>query len=284
MSSSEKKPGIKHFVIASSFLLVATLGWGLAMSLLGFWTIKYPISWPARVQVDEVSARNISFPEQFGFYHKVIEPETEEQKKNVPTGEIIYRDDMLETLKIGTKLDEMRYPDRQSNWYVARTYEDRRVQEKTQYRYWQMSLVYYTGGEVTVPHVPDICAQAGGATLLDRTVLPLYPPGSETAAPNPDWAKAKLVSLYYQNSKGRFVQYYLFSVNGFPDTSRESVRIKLLDLRKRYVYYSKLQFFPLWSISDKKEADRRACEFAREALPHVLAELPTVQDVKRLNR
>jgi hypothetical protein len=79
------------------------------------------------------------------------------------------------------------------------------------------------------------------------------------------------------------VQYYVFSLNGRPEESRNQVRLQLTDPRVRYAYFAKIQFGLRMSVNDVAMADERAKEFLGVALPEALRMLPMPQDVERLN-
>jgi hypothetical protein len=262
--------GWLHFGLATALLLIVAVGWSLAMRQLGIWTAKKPISWPEGVQVDSKDFKNISLPERFGPYRMVED--------------IDQKEDILETLKIGTMLDRQRYNARQSNWYVTRLYEDTREDERSPYRYWYLDLVFYTGGETTVPHVPDICAQAGGARLIGREVQTISVPKAQPPWKNNTPMVALSYERTYEGKLQQFVQYYLFCINGLPEEDRNQVRLRLLDLWKRYVYYAKLQFFPPAAVrGNLDQADEKAAEFLRHAMPAVLSQLPTAERMEQIN-
>jgi len=266
--STSANAGWIHFCLVAGFLLIVTIGWSLAMDKLGYWLRKEPVPWPAKVRVNAKTFQNTSLARRFGPYRMVKENE--------------HADDLLSTLKIGSALDERRYDRRESNWYVLRIYEDTREPENSPYRYWYLDVVFYTGGEVTVPHVPDICVQAGGARPTGRDLLQVPVP----QAPEPWRSQTPLVALgyerYYQGYSQELVQYYLFCVNGLPESSRDRVRLRLTNPTWRYVYYAKLQFFPQGSVGTRKQANRKAEEFLRYCLPAVLEQLPTPADIETL--
>lgn len=264
------KAGWIHFGAVTGFLLLVAVGWNLAMERLGYWLRKEPVPWPAGVEVNPKTFQNRSFPRRFGPYRLAKD------------GDLKYPDDMLSTLKIGSTLDEQRIKVRRSNWYINRLYEDTREPENSPYRYWFLDVVFYTGGEVTVPHVPDICAQAGGATPTGRDERKIAVP--EVRAP---WNFTPYVSLRYERSfQGHLqelVQYYVFSVNGLPETDRDKVRLRLVNPTWRYVYYSKIQFYPRGGV-EPKLADEKAGEFLRFCLPAILSQLPSAEDIEKLYR
>ena len=77
-------------------------------------------------------------------------------------------------------------------------------------------------------------------------------------------------------------QYYLFNVNGEPETRREKVRLMLANPTWRYVFYSKIQFFPRGSVGNLAQAEGKAKRFLQNCLPAILKELPSPQDIQQL--
>jgi hypothetical protein len=150
--SRARKLGWIHFGVMTGFLLIVAVGWNVAMNQLKWWFRKEPVPWPAGVVVNQKTFQNQTFPTSFGPYRLKED------------GDLKHADDMLSTLKIGTTLDEGRYSERKSNWYVLRVYEDTREPETSPYRYWQVDVVFYTGGEVNVPHVPQHPRTEGSST------------------------------------------------------------------------------------------------------------------------
>ena len=264
------KLGWIHYSVVTGFLLIMAVGWNVAMDRLGYWFRKEPVPWPAGVEVNPKTFQNQSFPRWFGPYRLVKD------------GDVKYADDMLSTLKIGSTLDEKRHSERRSNWYINRVYENTNEPENSPYRFWNLDVVFYTGGEVTVPHVPDICVQAGGATPTGRKELTTE---GISGVPK-SWEKTPFVALSYESTfKGNIqelAQYYLFSVNGIPETDRKGVRLRLANPTWRYVFYSKIQFFPRGNINDVNTSDEKARQFLRDCLPVILTQLPSAEDIQRL--
>ena len=271
-----------HFCIAAGIVAVMTIGWQAATAYLGWYTRKEPIAWPENVIVSEADFRNLSLPKQFGPY-KMVEGDGVifKEKDGMPDGEIEHREDVLETLHIGSSLDEARVKDRKSNWYVARVYEDTREPANSPYRFWSLDLTFFTGSETTVPHVPDICILAGGSTPIGGPkVLDVDVPGLPKS-----WDPVPFKAIHYARNGGmgeRYVQYYLFSVNGQPVVDRNVARLRLTGLTTRYVYYAKLQFYPWSIVRNGDQADAKAAEFLKYSLPVVLKELPTEADIEKL--
>ena len=265
-----RKAGWVHFGFMAGVLLVATVGWDITMRSLGWWTRKEPVPWPKHVRVDKKTFQNLTLAKQFGPY-KFVE-------------EIELRPDVLETLMIGTTLDKARYKKRESNWYVTRIYEDTREPKNSPFRFWRLDVTYYTGGETTIPHVPKACLQAGGARLKGEKILHTPIP----VAPEP-WSKdTAFAALGFEKmTQGylhQLVQYYLFCINGQPETSRKEMRVRLANPFMRYVYFSKIQFFPNRNVMNMTEANEKAKDFLRHCLPAVLRELPSPPEIEKLSR
>ena len=215
-SKASSRSGWIHFGAAAVFLLVISIGWPVIKNALGYIVRKEPVPWPERVEIDKNTFQNTSLAEKFGPY-KLSE-------------ELEHKPDVLETLKIGTTLDSQRFKKHLSNWYLYRVYEDTREPKNSPYRFWVLDIVFYNGGETTVPHVPDICAVSGGAKLTGEEFIEMACPD----APAPWNEKFTFKGLYYEMAEyaGSFEQgqYYLFDVNGEPGVDRNKVRMTLTSL------------------------------------------------------
>lgn len=277
-----------NFGILAVFLLVITVGWDVSMSALGFWLQKEPIEWPTGVTVDVTDCNNTSLTRDFGGRYRLVEGDGElfrnedgtPKKDGEPDGIIKHSSDILESLKIGTALDTARHKDRRSNWYSSRIYEDTQELPGSPYRYWQISIDFYTGGEVTVPHVPEVCGAAGGAGVSDKREVSV-----ECLGEKAPWNKFPVKGLTFEKNGISYVQYYLFDVNGAPELDRLAVRRILSKLTFRYIFYAKIQFSPLrGSVPNVAESDEKAAEFLTFAMPCILRELPSEQKVRKLNK
>ena len=82
----------------------------------------------------------------------------------------------------------------------------------------------------------------------------------------------------------RGVEYYVFSLNGSPETSWEFVRLNILSPLVQYCYFAKVQFSPMGTgeIGEFSESDAAAEGFLNAFLPVVLKALPSTVDVGRL--
>lgn len=279
----------RHFLAAAILLGTTAAGWNLAVSALRIYTRKLPVPWPEGVQVGE-DFRCLSLPTQLGPYELAGDGELEQDKEGRPKldgrpdGEVIFRSDLMETLKIGTSTDKANLPRRCSNWYFSRIYVNRGLPAGHPMRLWHLDIQYYTGGVDAVPHVPDICLQASGARLVSTQEVTIHVP----QAPAPWDAELTFRRAVYQPGgldEARpitFAQYYTFSLNGNPESTREVVRLKLTNPFVRYAYFAKIQFSPRQAIRDLGEADEAARHFARFSLPQILKALALPYDVRRL--
>jgi hypothetical protein len=282
----------RHFVVAAVLLGATAAGWSVAVRVLKIATRKSAVVWAKGVEVDG-TFRMTTLPDRMGPYELVTADGEvyHDQGKPVidgkPDGVPEMPKDVMELLKIGTSTDESNLAERKSNWLSVRIYRDSRLPKQHPLRYWRLEVYYYTGGVDLVPHVPEICAVAGGATHLRTEELGISVPGSAGA-----WGAGAIAfrrALFERtNRKGqaaRFVQYYTFSLNGKPESRREMVRLRLTNPFVRHAYFAKIQFspVPVYVLPRPEEADAGAAEFVRSFLPHVLASLPTAADIEALD-
>jgi len=239
--------GNPHFLL-SVVLLACT--W-MAIAAIG-WIEKLPVRWPEGVEVNEDWRMVAGLATKFGPF--------EREEKD---GERIIQENIFADLGLGTSLDKQRRPNRCSNWYVSRIYRDTRIKDPraNPYTYWRLDVYYYTGLRDTVPHVPEICLQAGGVRVISSSTVAL----KVSALDYPWYAPAFRRTLYENyNDKAlawiKGVEYYIFSVNGVPFSDRNKVRWKLSSPLVTYCYFAKIQFSPIGGggVKDPAEADRRA--------------------------
>jgi hypothetical protein len=284
--------GNRHFLAAAVILASAAVGWSVAVRVLKIVTRKEAVPWPAGVVVDE-DFRMTSLPDKIGPYEFVAEDgeihrdrETGEPVKDGrPDGDASVDEETMDLLKIGTGTDERNLPKRKSNWLAIRQYRDSRVAPRHPLRYWRAEIYYYTGGGDLVPHVPEICGPAGGAVHLGSQDVQISLPD----APGPwgsgaiGFRRARFQKIELNGATSQYVQYYVFSLNGHPESNRNMVRLRLTSPFVRHAYFAKIQFGPLGSVVDQREAERAAKEFARHFLPEALKALPMPADLERLN-
>ena len=110
--------------------------------------------------------------------------------------------------------------------------------------------------------------------------MPFGAPGAR-----PPWdGQVNFRRALFARGAGKFVQYYVFSLNGRPETSWEVIRATLsLSPWMRHCYFAKIQFAPYGPITHVEQTDRAAGEFARHFLPEVLKMLPMPDDIRKLS-
>ena len=276
----------KHFVIAAIILGVTAAGWGLAIEWLHWVTEKEPIPWAQAVKVDPGTFQNTTLATKFGPFERAedgdldFNPNGTPKKDGNPDGETVLDDTIMEPLGIGTWLDERRWEQRCSNWYVSRVYIDRRKKPGERFRLWRLGVFYYTGGRDPVPHVGENCLTAAGATIVRS--------GSgrrdfHVKSDKPAWnGPVAFRRTEYASGQRHYVQYYVFSMNGLPQNDRLFVRGQLTKPWVRHTYFTKIEFAPLMEMHDGEESDRAAQEFVEYAMPKILDSLPSEKDVERL--
>ena len=126
----------------------------------------------------------------------------------------------------------------------------------------------------------DHFIMAAGARWLGTTEVNFHALG---AAPPWDGPVAFKRALFAIGGK-KFAQYYVFSLNGRPESSWEVVRARLsLSPWLRHCYFAKIQFASYGEVTDPQRTEREAGEFVKHCLPSVLEMLPTGETVDRLN-
>jgi len=200
-----------------------------------------------------------------------------------PDGEKAIIGEVLESLAIGTTLDRSTVGDRKSTWYVSRTYIDRTKNTSDAYRLWQLDVTYYTGTMDKAPHFPERCLEAAGMALGKMGNVEFRVPDAPGI-----WGDSPVTCRFveYHNPRGswenRHVQYYVYSLNGYPQSSWKVVRLKMAAVFGKYACFAKIQFHSLNEIRDRDEAKQATEEFVKYMLPEVLKALPAVEDIKRL--
>jgi len=279
----------RHFLIASLLLAATAVGWGTAKKLLGIVFSKSPVPWAAGVEVDEEFRLKLtSLPERLGPYRLAADGTMNAgqpgEPDGVPDGFRTFPENTLELLHIGTVVDQDRREERQSNWYASRVYVDTRPGRA--FPQWDLEVTYYTGGLDKVPHVPEVCLLAAGASLIDEECGRAS--FSAPAAKSP-WDRALDFNrtVYEQRNQSgtlyKGVQYYIFSLNGRPEPMWETVRLELASPFGSYCYFAKIQFSPRQRITDVAKTDEAAADFIKNVLPGVLQALPMPRDIQALN-
>lgn len=278
--------GWVHFAIAAGILAATAIGFEWTITALKLVTEKKAIPWPAGTTVDPNTFRLENLPTEVdGRFVLVADGELPGVKNgDLPDGEIFVNDTEMEILGMGTDWDRARISERRSNWYIVRLYRDKTKPANHPLLYWRLEVYYYTGALDTVPHVPERCLVVGGATLVDSADTILQVPQAPGPWGEPLAFRRTLYEVSDRRSSGvrQFVQYYLFSLNGKPESSWEKVRLGLTSPFLRYCYFAKVQFAPLGEVTDVGEADRAAGDLMNCFLPIVLRNLPTPEDIEAL--
>jgi hypothetical protein len=284
-SARARLRGLVHFGVAAAILGISAVGFKSAIEFLELATEKQPVPWPKGVSVDRETFKWENLPREFGGRYVLVgDGELFKQIDGIPDGEVTLGDDIMTTLGIGTGWDKDRFPDRSSNWYVARVYRDKTRSPGDPLQYWQLQVYYYTGALDTVPHVPERCLAAGGATLAGSQSVTITIP----KLPSPWDEPLNLRRTLYERqnpttmSTNEYAQYYVFSLNGRPESSWETVRLELAKPWVRHCYFAKIQFYPRGPVANTEQIDRAADEFMNHFLPVVLKALPMPSDVEAL--
>jgi len=281
--------GWVHFAVAAGILAASAFGFEYTIAALKVVTKKKAVPWPEKpfkVLVNPDTFRWENLPERVGNRYFLAEDgELSGEKDGVPDGEIEVQDDVLSSLKIGTPLDKQRVGARRSNWLSLRIYRDNTRPRGHPLRYWRLDVYYYTGALDTVPHVPEACLQAAGATALPSGTISFNVP----AARSP-WGDGPLtfhrarfaVPDVRTSGTRQVVEYYIFSVNGRPEHSRNQVRLKLMNPFEPYSYFAKIQFGCLGQPTSEKELDAAAEDFMNYMLPVIVRAFPTAEYIEKL--
>ncbi len=204
--------------------------------------------------------------------------------------------------------------------YVDRTYVERTpaAAEHKAPRAVQVHLAYYTGSVDTVPHVPERCFVAGGASIKGTPLvlpLPLSREGwVEDAAASADTRSGmglKEATIYtarlgptsrapgnrvqlprgIENLDIRISEYtlgsdektyagYFFIANGALTSSAQNVRLLAFDLHSDYAFYLKVQFSGA-HIKGPEELAEIATSVLNDMLPDIMLCVPAWTGVIR---
>ncbi len=110
----------------------------------------------------------------------------------------------------------------------------------------RLFITYYTGKADPVPHNPEECYSAGGATLSAKTQMTVTMPGPHgdpVTIPVKvlDFVPSPRSSLVVQAASRPLVVAYFFYTNGKYETTRTGVRVATGSLFDRYAYYCKIE-------------------------------------------
>jgi len=298
MTTRQDKPacsgriaGWVHFGVAVAMLAGSTIAFEYKSRVEKWARQKESVPWPDNVSIDPGTFRLDGFPDTVGDrYVLVPDGELIRQKDGLPDGEVVLQDDVMETLGIGTGWDTKRLDTRTSNWYMVRFYRDTTRPNGHPLQYWKVEAYYYTGALDTVPHIAEQCVVASGATWVGSENLSIKIP----AAPSP-WdqsieirrAEFEMPDKVSGSALG-FVQYYIFSLNGRPESSWINVRRTLANPLVRYCYFTKMQFSPWFrsglspEVFKAEKVDQAAEELINYFLPAILRVIPMPSDIDEL--
>ncbi len=203
--------------------------------------------------------------------------------------------------------------------YVSRTYVETQPADPKAPRAIQFHMAYYTGMIDTVPHVPDRCFVAGGATMTSGAkVLPIPLKTSEwaedasatadirlatgekdakifTARLGPDSAapgnhvrlprgidhlELRVFEFKSPGSDEPMYSGYFFIANGALTSLAQNVRLLAFDLRSDYAYYMKVQFTST-RIKGPEELAQLAGSLLDDLLPDIMLCTPDWTEVIR---
>ena len=202
--------------------------------------------------------------------------------------------------------------------YVDRTYVERDTKDPKNPRAVMFHLAYYTGAVDTVPHVPERCFVAGGASItggpfvipvplnndswvedtaasadnraaLNQKETTIYTarlgptsraPGNRVRLPRGIENLDIRISEYEQGSDKKTYAGYFFIANGALTSSAQNVRLLAFDLHSDYAFYMKVQFSAI-NIKGPEELADIATSFLNDMLPDVMLCVPDWTEVVR---
>ena len=239
-------------------------------------------------------------PDSFGPYEAISEGDPLYRRDDNQDGpDRIIREDSLGLLGMRTIYnDDERRAQRRSNWYGIRLYRDTRESQFSPFRYWQLEIYYYTGLRDQIPHVPNICLNAAGATGIKQDSIVFRAP--EAREPwNGDLRYQRVSYATRQQGGGEVpgVTYYILGLNDEPVSTRTANAARLiiryrLSSRDVYNYFVKIQFSPLGGGQlalggrrfELERADQAAQDFVESFLPVIVEFLPTGEFIKELEQ
>lgn len=202
--------------------------------------------------------------------------------------------------------------------YVDRAYVERDPKDPKHPRTVLFHLAYYTGSVDTVPHVPERCFVAGGASItggpfvipvplnrdswvedtaasadnraaLGQKEATIYTarlgptssaPGSRVRLPRGIENLDIRISEYTQGSDAKTYAGYFFIANGALTSSAQNVRLLAFDLHSDYAFYMKVQF-SAFNVKSPEELAEIASSFLSDMLPDVMLCVPDWTEVVR---
>ncbi len=252
-SSWKRYVGSGHTLVAAGVLVVGAIVWNVVLPSLKLALVKERV---------DLHAPLTGFPEKIGPYELIHKAELRED-----TIELLGTEDFISWLYVDTRTVEAGLPPVMVRLHVA----------------------YYTGLRDAVPHVPDNCYIASGATAAGADTTRWQAPEMPEA-----WAAWRDVEVH----RSRFAMldgsastvFYLFNVNGRPMTDRWDVRGELADFRKKYCYYAKIELTAYRQTGPKgglvpleAEAAEAACEaFFSDTLFGILSRMASAEEIQAL--
>lgn len=250
------------FIVAVVVLVAAAIGWNGALRLLGMAMAKERV---------ELKQSLDAFPERIGRFQLANHGEFPDP--SVKDGKIVLEDDVVGIL--GT------------TDYITWIYRDTSRPLGDSAVFVTVHMAYYTGLLDPVQHVAETCQVAGGAVEDRKNSYPVKWAVSGLGKQWSEWSEitANRAAFVKKNAAGETtnsVVCYLFSVNGEPVTRREDVRLRLMDPRKKYSYYMKIELSPMGSNLTAQESDEVCKAFYAAAAKDILGRLASPSDIKEL--
>lgn len=250
------------FIVAVVVLVAAAIGWNGTLRLLGMAMAKERV---------ELKQSLDTFPELIGRFQLANHGEFPDP--SVKDGKIRLEDDVVGIL--GT------------TDYITWIYRDTSKPLGDSAVFISVHMAYYTGLLDPVPHVAETCQVAGGAVEDKKNS---YPVKWTAAGLGEQWGKwgditANRSAFVRKNAAGQTINSvvcYLFSVNGEPVASRDTVRLRLMDPRKKYSYYMKIELSPMGANLTAQESDEVCKAFYAAAAKEILGRLASPSDIKEL--
>lgn len=182
--------------------------------------------------------------------------------------------------------------------YISRVYEDVEQPQNEPGRLLRLHAAYYTGNPDTVPHVPQQCFVAGGATPLnigsttielDRASYQRLDGMEFSAFSKLQNGNVRIPTAYIGATVFTFAPkgndqlasnvIYFFSANGKYLATPHHVRFQGFDPRDEYSYYCKIEVQVI-GVADPQVATERASDLLSAILPEIMACLPDWDDVR----
>ncbi len=175
---------------------------------------------------------------------------------------------LIKTVKLNSEIEEALG----TKDYLQMIFEDTTLpSDNAPGKYISFFVTYYTGGVDQVPHVPDVCYQGGGYDPIGSENTYLKLPGLGLKDD-----KLPVRVLFFRDTKSLIPSVkpviYFFSVNGKFEATKNSVRLRLADIRQKYAYFSKVEIAFLGLQPDKEQALKLTAKFLKKALPILMKE------------